>query len=586
MRKIRLGTDVHTHQPVHFPIASLNRHMRLQGGTGTGKTTAIVALLHAAFLLPHFGYIIIDRMGGFSWELLMWMASRFCPRHVRDRLIYFEAAREDVVFPFNPFPHESDAHGFYRVMRAVEVILRGWESQNIEAMPRLARWIFNAFWAAARLGLTISDCVHFLMPNSPLHARLIALLPESSRCEWSEITHGRPADVARILESVRNRLKPFFESEILRRMFGGTHNRLDILRFMLECRILLINLAPQNRLSSQVADAIGGLTTNELLAVVRSLAPGIALNIICILDEFQNFIGPDFEYAIPEVRQKGVRLVCAHQSDAQLVRGDTDLRGIIPQLQNRLVFGMQGEDADIAAHEQAALTFDPNRVKDDLYSTKQRLVGHKIVELESWSHSVGKSESGSSTSGSSSNQGHSRREDEYLNDCDNVVTKSNASAYSSSVQSGYSTSTTNTRGRSQSLVPMYEEYQELSSRSYVSFQEQEALWAQKIRQLPVGHALLKVADWPVPREVRIQRSAPGFLQYDMQTIHRRFPRAVDDTHRLIEENFARGPFCTPEQIERESAERLERVLNGHIIIPAQPALPSSVPAAPKNNPFA
>jgi hypothetical protein len=295
------------------------------------------------------------------------------------------------------------------------------------------------------------------------------------------------------------------------------------------------------------------------------------LPIVCILDEFQNFIGPDFEYAIPEVRQKGVRLVCAHQSYSQLVRGDTDLRGIIPQLQNRLVFGMHGEDADIAAHEQAALTFDPNRVKDELYSTKQRLVRHNVMELQSWSQSDGKSESGSSTSGSSSNEGRSRREDEHTAQREDSITRSTGASFSSSVQNGYSNSTTSTRVRSQTLVPVYEEYQELSSRSYVSFQEQEALWAQKIRQLPIGHALLKVADWPVPREVRIQRSAPGFLNYDMATIHRRFPRAVEDTHRLIEENFARGPFCTPEEIERESVERL----NGHIVIPVQTALPSS-----------
>ena len=583
MRHIRLGTDVQTNGPVYFPVDALKRHLHLVGATGTGKTTLILLLLHSLFQKSPCGFIIIDLLGGFSWDLLMWMASRFCPAHVRDRLIYFEAAREDIVFPFNPLPHDSPSHGFYRVMRAVEVILRGWESQNIEAMPRLARWIFNAFWAAARLGLTISDCVHFLMPNSPLHERLIALLPENSQYEWSEITHGRPADVARILESVRNRLKPFIENDILRRMFGGTQNRLDILRFMRERKSLIINLSPKNRLSPQVSHAIAGLITNEMQAVARSLPEGETLPIVCVLDEFHNFVGQDFETAIPEMRQKGVSFLCSHQSYSQLVRGDTDLRGIVHQLQNRFTFGIHGEDADIVAHELAALTYDPNRIKEELFSTRQRIAGHKLVELESSSESFGQSDSSSSTSGFSSNDGRSRRLLAGISD--DSYTLSTGGGGSSSTQSGNSHSTSRTRGHSQSLLPIHEEYQELSSRSYVAMPEQETLWGQRVRRLPVGHALLKIADVPMPRKVRIHRSAPGFLGFDMATIRRRFPWAIEDTYRLIEENFARGPFCTPAEIDRETELRLNRVLNGHIVIPNSTAI-SDVPAAPVNTPFA
>ena len=38
---------------------------------------------------------IIDRLGNFSQELLLWMSSRFCPEAVRKRLVYIQAARED-----------------------------------------------------------------------------------------------------------------------------------------------------------------------------------------------------------------------------------------------------------------------------------------------------------------------------------------------------------------------------------------------------------------------------------------------------------------------------------------------------------
>jgi len=54
---------------------------------------------------------------------------------------------------------------------------------------------------------------------------------------------------------------------------------------------------------------------------------------------------------------------------------------------------MQGEDADILGHELASLTYNRSVSKDELFSTRQRLAGHRIVELSSW----GKSEQDSKT---------------------------------------------------------------------------------------------------------------------------------------------------------------------------------------------
>ena len=49
------------------------------------------------------------------------------------------------------------------------------------------------------------------------------------------------------------------------------------------------------------------------------------------LDEFQNFVGPDIESALPEVRQLALRLILSHQSLSQLKRGDYDLSNMIYQ---------------------------------------------------------------------------------------------------------------------------------------------------------------------------------------------------------------------------------------------------------------
>jgi len=66
-----------------------------------------------------------------------------------------------------------------------------------------------------------------------------------------------------------------------------------------------------------------------VLTTARSLPLGVRFPTFLILDEFQRFVGPDLEPAIPEVRQLGIKLVLSHQSLSQLKRGDIDLTNLI-----------------------------------------------------------------------------------------------------------------------------------------------------------------------------------------------------------------------------------------------------------------
>ena len=80
-----LGTDRTTQKKVYIPKSSLDTHWHLIGGTGKGKTTAIHTLLHQLLIDPcaQDCWVIIDRMGNLSSELLLWMASDFCTDDVR-----------------------------------------------------------------------------------------------------------------------------------------------------------------------------------------------------------------------------------------------------------------------------------------------------------------------------------------------------------------------------------------------------------------------------------------------------------------------------------------------------------------------
>ena len=572
MKSFLLGNHHGTKNPFRVPKASFDTHWHLIGGTGKGKTTAIHTLLHGLLLDPinEPCVVIVDRMGNLSFELLAWMASEYCPDFVRDRLVYIEPSREDVVIGFNPLHYDTQAHGYYKVSRAAEIILKGWASQNLEEMPRLGRWLFNSFWAAAQLGLTISDCIHFLMPGSPYHAQLLNALPESLRIEWSDLIGTRSAEVSRILESTRNRLKPYFESPILRQMFGSTDNRLDMSQFMRNGKIVILNLAPGNRLPEQVADAIGGLVINEVLSTARSLPLGMKYPTYLFLDEFQRFVGPDLESAIPEMRQLGVKLILSHQSFSQLERGDTDLTSLIFQAQSRMIFGVQGEDADLLAHELASLQFDPRKIKDEWYSRRQRQAGHRLVELESWSDSSSNAENWSKTIGQ--NWSHTDQSAMGV-----IRSRSDSRGSNDGQGEGGAHTTSSSRSKNQQLVPVLEDYLELATRTYVSFDESLRVWARDIRNLSRGRALVRLVDDSRLYDLDVKRSAPGHLAWDTATLRREMPEVYDDVERMIEKNFQSALFTSPQEIEAKQRARLQRIVNRPILYTSSEAQVASPP---------
>lgn len=570
MRSVLLGASKSTGQDVYIPTDAFSTHFHLIGGTGKGKTTAIHTMLQPLLRdgMNRSCFFIVDRLGNFSQELLLWMASHYCPQHVRDRLVYIQPSNEDYVATFNPLQYDTPAHGQYKVDRATEIILRAWESVNIEAMPRLARWTFNSFWAAAQMNLTIADCRHLLMPGSQFHAAILQRLPHDLQAEWREIMGSRSGEAMKILDSSRNRLRPYFDYEILRRMFGSRTSRLDVQRFMREGKIILLDLAPRNRLSTQQANTIGALLINEILAVARSLPRDVRYPTYLLLDEFQNFVGPDIEAALPEVRQLGLRLILSHQSLSQLKRGDHDLTSMIFQAQSRLIFGVQGEDADILANELASLTFDSRKVKDEFRTRRQLIRGHRITELQNFSETDANSSQWSRSQGSTrtKSNGDVRDADDWSLRTRNEG-ESDADNSGTTDSSGSSHSTT--RGRNQVLVPEYDEFFEVSSRTYESFDEQRSLWARDVRNLSTGQALLRLVNDPTLYPVHVRRPGFGFLSYDAQTIARRFPRAYENVDRLIEHNYRdSGIFVSAQEVDRESDERMQKILSERIVVPA------------------
>lgn len=241
---------------------------------------------------------------------------------------------------------------------------------------------------------------------------------------------------------------------------------------------------------------------------------------------------------------------------------------MIFQAQSRLIFGVQGEDADLLAHELASINYDSMKIKEELYSRRQRVTGHRMVELSSWSDAEARSEQWKRDYGQnwSNNEGVSRKG--LVED----PTKSRGSdrGHSERHGEGGGQTSTRTRGAHQTLVPEHQDYDELSSRTFFTFEEDKNVWAREIRNRPTGSAFLRLVDQPQLYDVDVKRSAPGHLAWDMQMLARELPEVLDDVDRLIEENFRSDIFVSPNVIDAETHARLERVLQPTITVQSQP----------------
>lgn len=571
MFPITIGTEQRTGERVTLDPDLFRTHLHLLGATGSGKTVCIHTLLRPLLATnrPKCCLFLVDPMGNLSQDLLKWMASeRLCPPHVRERLVYIEPAREDVVLPFNPLLHESDDHLYYQVGRAVEITLRAWASQNIEEMPRLRQWCFNSFFAVAAMGLPLAAAQFLLHPGSREHEAILARLPDRLKIVWSEILAARGSERVRILESTRNRLAPFFDSGILRRMFSSTETRFEVERFIRERRIVVVNVAAYGRLDRHIGQTIGGLFVNEIIQRAMNLPPREVDPTYLLLDEFQHFVGPDLFDALPIVRQVGLRMILAHQSFSQLERGEIDLTGLIWQARSRLMFANDAEDADLVAHELATITFDPMKLKEELFTLRQRIAGHR----KEWMKNYGTTSTSSHATDFSESESTGRRSGESRDPTGASLTRSEGRDQSGTRgrSEKRATSDGQSEGQSETLVPIHEDFYETSSKTYSGFDEQRVEWAQRVRAKQTGAAFGKFKDDPRLYDIAIDHhpivETPALL------------RKVEE---LKQRNFSSELFRSKAEVELEAESLRARLLVApKIILAAGTQTPTGQPVAP------
>lgn len=552
-----------------FDADLFSRHLHLIGTTGAGKTVCLLLILQE-LLFPSYqikqpSMFIVDPLGGLSRDFLSWIVGPFCPEYVRRRVVYIEPAHTDRVMPFNPLKLNDPKEIDFRVDRAQEVILRAWGNQSIEEMPSLARWLGLTLYSLARLNLPIGFAKYMIYPDGQEFKAIRDRQDEHTIRMWREVDDLSPNQLANTLTSTRNRLQPF-SSGLLGDTFSTYENMFDVERFIRERKIVIVNLAGQQRLKTQVAKAYGAFVVNQVISTIRGLSNfEVVSPTYLVLDEFQNFVTQDMVSALPEVRQLGLRLCLAHQSFSQLKKADLDLTDLVPLAQNRFVFANSFEDADLLADEFGKLTYNPHAIKHVGKSLRQIHDGYRMIEVESWSdmrsQSQSQSHGNSRSNGSGRNQGESdsiaetgrvgERRASYSNSSGQSWQDSNGESWGAATGSSIGSS----HSRSQAYQPILRTFTEETSRTFWQFQEHALSYGKEIRLLKTGQSLVKLFNDDQIHRVQIRYD--HFFE---------LPRVSEKIAEFKQKNFESDYFISPAVVSQKFNILKDRLLTERIVV--------------------
>lgn len=528
-RQIHLGAAV-SGGDVYLPLAELKKtSMHVIGASGTGKSRFLMNLIRHLVRYGQ-GFALIDphrELCDFALDAIRRSAV------ARQRVVVIDPGDDAYSVAFNPLACGVVDPGEAASL-VLEAVLKAWGAASFDQTPRMEGLLRGVFRMCVDNELTMLEAPEVLdIDNGALRKALRERIADPwVRHDWEEFEKWPRAEKLAIVESSRNRLRRFLQSESVRRMLGQRHHALDLQAVMDGAGIVLGNVG--NTRSPEVTRLLGALLVNGIYHAAKQRDRRRRQDFFLIIDEAGQFATQDLANSLDELRKNSVFTVVAHQRLRQLERDDADiLSAVMTNAKIKVVFGgLERPEAERMSRELFTGRVDGEQIKHVAIATKFRPIQSTFeVESESWSDSDAETESSGASDSFTDTESDSEGVVHGVNDDnrntgygrDDVVSHSQShgashtSAHSSSTSRGSSHSST--AGGSRSVVPitMHEEFREETGRQFYSLEEQWEKQVAAVHQLGKREAFIKVHNGPVHRfrtadvpEVRDERGAARF----------------------------------------------------------------------------
>jgi uncharacterized membrane protein YgcG len=345
-------------------------HMHVIGSSGSGKSKFLEWLMRGD-LDNGQGFCLIDPHGELYEEVVHYAAHKVLRRDI----ILLNLSKPDSIIGFNPFEPSLDVDTSAQVDRRIAATLRAWNVRSTDETPTLERTLRLVYTIMIEQNLGLGEVNHLISYQArEVRAHLVERLQSPLiQKEWEELQKLSRREWQEEVLSAKNRLFRLLTSGTLSRFMGLPGRSLDLGSIIEKDKVLLVNLAASDSLSSENGRVFGALLVNEFFeAAKRRTKDRFGRDpkpFFLYIDEFQNFVTLDIGDMLDQVRKRGLFAILAHQRFGQLDENITD--AALANCHIKAVFGgLPVSSARLMAEELFIGKLDPMRVKVALYQTK------------------------------------------------------------------------------------------------------------------------------------------------------------------------------------------------------------------------
>ena len=369
MKKLFIGYDARGNK-IHLSEKDRRTHTHVIGSSGSGKSKFLEHMMRGD-LKSGQGFCLIDPHGELYDEI-----THYAAHHVLRRdIIPLDLSRTKGIVGFNPFEPSPKVQTSAQVDRRIAATLRAWNVRTTDETPTLERTLRLVYTIMIEQNLGLREVKNLISYQARevrghLIDRLRSPLIEQ---EWRELQRLSRKEWQDEVLSAKNRLFRLLTSDTLARFMGLPGRSLDLGNIIEEGKVLLVNLAASDSLSSENARVFGALLVNEFFeAAKRRTKDHFGRDpkpYYLYIDEFQNFVSLDIGDMLDQVRKRGLYTILAHQRFGQLDENIID--AALANCQIKAVFGgLPVPSARRMAEELFIGKIDPLRVKVAIYQTK------------------------------------------------------------------------------------------------------------------------------------------------------------------------------------------------------------------------
>jgi hypothetical protein len=332
---IHLGRNIYNWNPVNLTKDDLLTHVHGYGLTRSGKSKLIEYICRQLirFQKP---FCFFDRHGRSYWDLLKWMVTMKYERPI----IPFNPSWIPRIVGFNPFLTEytDEARLMTKAERLVTSTLRIWGAENPNQFSNIERWLRCIYYVILEQQRSVEDIRYFLYwKNKEERDRLTQDVRSQSIKDQLKDFYSVPEwKFKQDIESTRNKLQKFIHPQ-MRRVMGLPDNNIDPEAIVEHGFTLLCNFqaAEDELIGGENTRVLGTLLLSELWESFRKRKN--PKEYYLIIDECDQFIGPDIQQVLNEAAKTGLHIFLFHQHEGQI----KEVAGAMKNAQTKIMFSTE-----------------------------------------------------------------------------------------------------------------------------------------------------------------------------------------------------------------------------------------------------